>query len=95
VKILGRGSILAAFGCLRREKAGVFLIQFKQKRDAFGFGIEIGFTVGGIHGAIKRLVGFEQNRRRPSMAVPIGAQGSLIVAFAGLLAYFTIFISFA
>ncbi len=45
----------AAFELFRREEAGVFLIQFKQKRDALGFVFEIGFAVGGIDGVVKLI----------------------------------------
>jgi hypothetical protein len=37
------------FWFFRREEAGVFLAQFKQICHALGFGLEIGFAVGGIH----------------------------------------------
>jgi len=36
------------FGFFQRKEAGIFLIQFKQKRHTLGFGLEIGFAVGSI-----------------------------------------------
>lgn len=38
-----------ALGFFRRKEAGVFLIEFKQKRDAFGFGFDMRFAADGIH----------------------------------------------
>ena len=38
-----------AFGFFRREKAGVFLVEIKKKRDAFGFGFDMRFAADGIH----------------------------------------------
>jgi len=62
----------AAFGFFRLKKAGVFRVEIKEKRHTFGFGFEIGFTVGGIHGAVERLVALEQNGWHGQRIVKIG-----------------------
>lgn len=55
-------SISNAFGFFRRKEAGVFLVEFKEEGDAFGFGFKIGFAVGGINGAVEGLMGFKKHR---------------------------------
>ena len=51
-----------AFRFFRRKEAGVFLVEFKEEGDAFGFGFKIGFAVGGINGAVEGLMGFKKHR---------------------------------
>ena len=48
--------MFAALGFFQGEKAGVFLIEIKEKRNAFGFGFEIGFPSSGIREGWKKFL---------------------------------------
>jgi hypothetical protein len=51
---------------------GVFLIQIKQKRHPFGFGLEILLSVGGVNGFVEFLMGFQQYGRHGERVIKVG-----------------------
>lgn len=51
------------------------LVAIKEKGDAFGFGLEKGLGVGGIHGSIQGLMGLQQGRRHRQWIVEVRQRG--------------------
>jgi hypothetical protein len=57
----GSGWFASGFLFLGGKEGGVFFVEGEEEGYAFGLGFEAGAAVGGVHGVVEGLVGFDES----------------------------------
>lgn len=75
--------VWAAF-FLGGEEGGEFFVEREEECDALGLGLERRAAVGGVHGAVKSMMGFDEAGRHGQRIVQVAERGLGVAQATGV-----------